>query len=249
MSPKISVLIPAYNREKYIEECVQSVLNQTFSDFEVIIINDASTDKTAEISKKICEKDPRVKLINHKENKLRSGALNTGIENSKGEYICFLDSDDIYLPSKLESQINFLEKNKEVDGVYGDYIYFKEGEEGERVITAILDVGYVKDHLVRIHNGEDIPPMIKGWIPSCSALIRSYVFDKISFDEKLTNMEDFDMWLQILGAGFQMVRIPELTYKYRGHDNQKSGNSEKMIFARSVINQKAKDGIYLRDLE
>lgn len=244
--PKISILIPAYNREKYLEECVHSALNQTYKDIEIIIINDASTDTTADIAERLAKEDTRIRVLHHKKNKLRSGSLNTGITNATGEYICFLDSDDLYLPNKLQSQVDFLEKNKDTDGVYGDYLYFKEGQEGEKVYTAILEVESVKDRLIRIHNGEDIDPMIKGWIPSCSVLIKSYVFGDIRFDENLTNMEDFDMWLQILGAGFTLVRRPEITYKYRGHDNQKSGNPEKMLAARAIINEKMKNGVYLK---
>lgn len=100
-TPFFSVIIPTYNREKSIVEAVESVLSQTFKDFELLVIDDGSTDGTAQLLKPISERDARLRYI-YQENAERSAARNNGIDQSKGQYLCFLDSDDIYLPEHLE---------------------------------------------------------------------------------------------------------------------------------------------------
>jgi glycosyltransferase involved in cell wall biosynthesis len=100
-TPFFSVIIPTYNREKSIVEAVESVLSQTFKDFELLVIDDGSTDGTADLLKPISERDSRLRYI-YQQNAERSAARNNGIDQSKGQYLCFLDSDDIYLPEHLE---------------------------------------------------------------------------------------------------------------------------------------------------
>lgn len=112
---KFSIIIPAYNAEKEIKKTLQSVLNQTFKDYEILVINDFSTDKT----KEIVEKYKDVKLINHSKNKKAGGARNTGIDNAKGEYVFFLDSDDqIYDSNVLQKISDNIDKNNSPDIVY-----------------------------------------------------------------------------------------------------------------------------------
>src|SRR4028119_2048415 len=109
--PKVSVIVPAYNAMSYLPETLQSVLTQTFNSFEVLIINDGSSDEIVEWASEI--KDSRVKLISQ-ENQGLSGARNTGIRSSQGEYLAFLDADDIWESSKLEKQVECLDKNLDV---------------------------------------------------------------------------------------------------------------------------------------
>ena len=101
----ISVIIPSYNSGKFLGEAIESVVNQTYKNIEIIVINDGSTDNTEEIAKKWQKRDERVRYLKHKENKGPSAARNTGIKNSRGEYIAFLDDDDEWLPEKLERVI------------------------------------------------------------------------------------------------------------------------------------------------
>lgn len=108
--PLVSIVIPAYNCERFVAETINSVKNQTFKDWELIIVNDKSSDKTAEIVKKFCSK--KIKLINLKGNSGAAKARNAGIEAARGRYLCFLDADDLWVPEKLEKQIKFMkEKN------------------------------------------------------------------------------------------------------------------------------------------
>nr|WP_256498773.1 glycosyltransferase family A protein [Chroococcidiopsis sp. CCNUC1] len=113
--PKVSVIIPAYNAMKYLPATLGSLLSQTFDDFEAIVVNDGSFDETEKWVSQI--EDPRVKLI-CQQNKGLAGARNTGINQATGEYIAFLDADDLWEPSKLEKQVAVLEENPEVGLVY-----------------------------------------------------------------------------------------------------------------------------------
>ncbi len=131
--PKISVIIPAYNVEKYVEKTLKSLIDQTFYDFEAIIINDGSTDNTEKIIKEVLQNaNFQWKLINQ-ENQGVSAARNRGIIDSKGEYICFLDADDYYHPSFLEKMYNKAKENN-YDVVFCNYSYVDEREKNIRKV-------------------------------------------------------------------------------------------------------------------
>lgn len=128
---KVSVVIPLYNEESYIEECINSVINQTYKNFEIIIVDDNSIDDSLKVVKKI--KDKRIKIIELKENKGVSNARNVGVEYSTGDYLCFLDSDDYWRYDKIEKQIKFI-KNKSF--IYSNYMYVdKYGKKIKEVIV------------------------------------------------------------------------------------------------------------------
>lgn len=114
--PKVSVIIPVFNQEKFIAEAIQSVLDQTFQDFEIVIMNDGSADNTAEEISRFS--DQRIKVFNFEKNRGISNALNNCIANLKGEYIALLNSDDAFLPDKLKKQVYFLDNNKNIAAVF-----------------------------------------------------------------------------------------------------------------------------------
>src|SRR5690606_27364966 len=117
--PKVSVIIPVYNAEKYLRECLDSVLAQTFTDFEVLLINDGSTDASGKICDEYAEKDSRIKVF-HKENGGVSSARNLGLDNAKGEWISFVDSDDTIEQETLATLANEV-KDLDIDGVIFGY--------------------------------------------------------------------------------------------------------------------------------
>ena len=119
---KVSVIIPMHNSSKHIEECLDSVINQTYKNIEIIVVDDNSTDNSAEIVER--KKDSRIKLIKLERNLGVSKARNTGIDNATGKYICFLDSDDYWILDKLEKQVEFIENNN-YTFIYGGYAYLK----------------------------------------------------------------------------------------------------------------------------
>ena len=110
----VSIIMPAYNAEKYIEEAIESVLKQTYRNWELIIVNDCSIDATEQIVKKYQEQDERIKFHSLTENHGVANARNTALQNAVGRYIAFLDSDDMWLPEKLEKQIGFMKINNYV---------------------------------------------------------------------------------------------------------------------------------------
>ena len=118
-NPIISVVIPVYNQEKYVRKCIRSVLEQSFQDFEVIIVNDGSTDKSLAICRKYADRDSRISIFD-KQNEGRAPARKDGFLRSKGEYICFLDSDDYLLPNALETLYS-VARNKDVDMIIGSF--------------------------------------------------------------------------------------------------------------------------------
>src|SRR3990172_12530717 len=128
-NPVITVLMSAYNAEKYLREAIESILNQTFKDFEFIIINDCSTDKTKKIIEEYANKDARIKLINNATNLGLTKSLNIGLKEARGEYVARLDADDVALPERLEKQYEFMNKNRDITltGAWAEKIY----EEGD----------------------------------------------------------------------------------------------------------------------
>lgn len=120
-----SIIMPAYNSEKYISEAIESVLKQTYTNWELLIVNDCSTDNTEEIIKSYQQRKTKIKLINQKENQGVANARNTGIQNAKGKYIAFLDADDIWREEKLQKQIQILQ-NSNADITYTAYLMIDE---------------------------------------------------------------------------------------------------------------------------
>lgn len=132
----VSVIIPTYNRAKLLLRAINSVLNQTYNNLELLVVDDASTDKTKEIVKKMMEKDKRIKYIRHKKNRGGSTARNTGIKKSSGKYIALLDDDDEWLPKKIEKQVNKLNNlSSDWGGVYCHYYLKLPNEKIEKKIN------------------------------------------------------------------------------------------------------------------
>lgn len=251
---KTSVIIPAYNAEEFLEEAVNSVLEQSIQDFEIIIIDDKSTDNTSKVIDSLMEKDQRVRKINHEVNKGRCGALNTGIREAKGEYIAFLDADDFMVQNRLKEESKFLDENPNTDLVYANLI--ANYETGSIVRKRAIEFKEdPKEILINSSKREDLdqlnpaqlldPDKLKpGFIPGGSVMLRKSLFDSVGLDENLRNSEDYDLWLQIIGKGFKIKKLELDAFVYRLHPNNKSKNKEKMKIAADYIIKKLKDGKY-----
>jgi GT2 family glycosyltransferase/glycosyltransferase involved in cell wall biosynthesis len=208
---KISVVIPAYNHENYVGETIQSVLDQTFQDFELIIINDGSTDHTeAEILK---FKDERIRYYSQK-NRGLSATLNRGIELAQGEFFNFLPSDDAFLPEKLATQLEVFEASKEI-GVVFSYQLVVDGEGKEVKDDLIVDW-----FTVPFETKEEIFPALfeRDFLSVPTALVRMECFKKVGlFDESLKTAQDFDMWLRILKYyDLRLIKRPLLRLRWHG---------------------------------
>ena len=181
----VSVIMPAYNSEKYIGEAIESVLNQSYKNWELIIVNDASCDNTESIIKEYAAKNSKIVLISLKENKGVSNARNIAISSAKGRYIAFLDSDDIWTSDKLTKQISFMKENN-YSFTYHSYILF--------------DTSMNRDYgkVIKVPNSINYSGLLKGnCTGSCLTTIidRYYIKDIYMPNQK---HEDYICWLNIL---------------------------------------------------
>lgn len=209
----ISVIITVYNGEKYIKQAIQSILNQSCKDYEIIIVDDGSTDNTYRELEKYIDK---IKYY-YKENAGVASARNYGIIRSKGDYICFLDADDLYKESKLENQIKFLKENPNIDIVYNDVDVI---DKDSNYINTLRSEGIYS-------NREDFLAMmlVRQVIPGPASIMlrRKCIEDNILYNEMYKNTEDYDFTLK-LAQKFTYGYIPERLYMYRRHTNNLTNN-------------------------
>ncbi|VXD23286.1 glycosyltransferase [Planktothrix paucivesiculata] len=198
----ISVIIPVYNGEKTIKETILSVLNQTFKDWELIIINDGSTDSTMEIIAQI--QNSRIRVFNC-ENAGLAKSRNRGIDHAQGEFISFLDSDDLWTTDKLETQFQALKKHPEAAVAYSWTDYIDQSNQFLHSGRHITKHGNVYSELLVCNFLEN----------GSNALIRKQVFAHVGqFDTSLTAGEDWDMWFR-LAAVYPFVGVPAVQVLYR----------------------------------
>ncbi len=198
-SPDISIILPVYNSGKYLEESIESILNQTFDNFELIIVYDKSNDNSKEIIEKYMKIDKRIIFI---ENETKSGivnALNKGLEIARGQYIARMDSDDISLSDRLETEYLFLENNKD---------YFLVGSNGIRIDqegTYLEDIKLDKNPSDALINKR------------CPIIHSSIMFRNIGmrYEDNLSYAEDYDLYRRALEIGLKLRNIQEALVKYR----------------------------------
>lgn len=239
---KLSVVMPVYNRKKYIEEAIDSVLNQTFQDFELIIIDDGSTDNTVSIIENY--NDTRIKLIKHQVNKGVASARNTGYLAAQGEYIVITDSDDINLLTKFEEQVNFLDRNHEYD-IVGCYYQHFESASGKLLrIEEFLE------------NSNEIKASFLLWNRQAPASMfrREKIMNEGYFlhNESYTAAVDVE-WFSKQPKGIKFTNIQKVLYLYRRHLNQftleKEDTPQKKWFHRSRLELLNKMGITVTNKE
>ncbi|MFL2915815.1 MAG: glycosyltransferase family 2 protein [Nitrospinia bacterium] len=205
---KVTTIIPTFNRGYCLAESIQSVLDQNFSDFELIVVDDGSTDNTAEV----IEQFSGIHKIRIKKNRGVSFARNLAIKQARGEWIAFLDSDDLWERDKLAIQMNWVECNPDYHAVYTDEIWIRNG----------VRVNAMKKH--RKYSGD----IFRHCLPLCivspsSVLLRNELLNKFGgFDESMPVCEDYDLWLRI-SMSFPFHFIEEkLIVKRGGHEDQLS---------------------------
>ncbi|SFJ09178.1 glycosyltransferase family 2 protein [Olleya namhaensis] len=210
-TPLITVLLPVYNVEKYIEEAIQSVLDQTFEDFEILVIDDCSTDNTLEIIETIT--DDRIKIIKKEANKGLIDSLNLGFSLAKGKYIARMDGDDVNELTRFEKQFNVLESNPDVIAC-GSWIKFF-GSNEKLIKHRETHSEIVAQMLVKC-------PMSLG-----CCMLRTSAVKNIGFEDDKLHVEDYDFWTRIAWDG-RLYNIQEVLYHYRGHDNQVSNKYKEL---------------------
>jgi len=216
--PLISVIMPVYNEERWLDQSISSILNQSFRDFEFIILNDASKDCSIDIINKYLSVDSRIKLFNNRENYGLVKTLNKGIDLARGKYIARMDADDVSFPERLNIQIRFLKQNPEIQFVgTGSEV---TNDSGERLKT---------------DNTKYVPPILVKWclifknvFTHGSIMCQSEMLKKNSYAQWAANGEDYELWAR-LKDNYRMSIIPDILYRRRSHANNISHKNSKSL--------------------
>jgi glycosyltransferase involved in cell wall biosynthesis len=213
MAPRVSILIPVYKTAPYLREAMDSMLSQTFTDFELIVLNDFSPDNAEEILDTY--DDPRIVRYKGEKNVGLSNVLNVGIRMAKGKYIARMDSDDISLPNRLQTQFDYLESHPDIDlcscgmQLFGakEDVWLRESNPEKVKITALF-----------------FSPVLHA-----SSMWRKDSFEKqgLFFRQEMVPAEDYDLWTRALVKGLRLVNLPEVLYRYRLHPNQATLQTDK----------------------
>lgn len=223
MSPLVSVIIPAYNAQRFIAETLESVLNQTHRNLEVLVVDDGSNDGQETIVADFVQRDKRVKYI-YQPNAGVSTARNKGFKASTGEFVAFLDADDVWLPLNLETKIKRLQRG-DVGLVHSDAIVIDEHSRDTPVILRGME-GNVLDGLL-LWDGTQIPG------PSSTLIARSTLEAVGLFDESLSTSADMELFVRI-ASHCRVARIDDVTWKYRIHSNNMHKNIS--LMEKDVLN-------------
>jgi len=215
--PEVSVIMPVYNGEKFLAEAIESVLNQTYHDLELIVVNDGSTDRSQEIIESYS--DPRVRNI-IQTNKGLPIARNAGIEASNGKLITFLDCDDVYLPDSVMRRIKYFEENTRCRFLYADSVLINEN--GRTLAKSTWQFQRVEPI-----SGKCFRELfLKGtFLNTCSVMMRREILDQVgTFDRTFRHALDYDLWLRIAyHYSFDVLKVPVV--KYRRHSSNMSNRT------------------------
>lgn len=220
MEPKVSIIIPCYNQAHYMPETLNSVLAQTYDNWECIILNDGATDNTEEVALAYCKKDNRFRYHKH-ENKGLSATRNVGIRLAEGQYLQFLDSDDILAPEKLQKQVSLLEDTG-ADVCTCHHDMFNNCDFEHRYTYPLSEASHrftLKDlgntFVIAIHNG---------------LFSRSFIIENnVLFNEELRSLEDWLFWAMLIVKGAQFIEINEILAHYRIHLDSMSKQYDTML--------------------
>jgi len=231
-NPWVSIITPTFNRSGYLRQAIASVLAQTFTDFEIIIVDDGSTDDT---STAVASFGSEQIVYLRQQNAGRSIARNRGLAEARGQYIAFLDDDDLYLPQKLAAQASHLDNHPEIGLVAG----------GSQIISA--DGTLIRDSQTLQKPPELALPGCLYACPllTCSVLLRRNWLDALDhwFDPAMDRAEDTDLWIRLLLAGCRMAWMPDVVSAYRQHGSNSQGDFER--YNRSYL--MLLDKLYARD--
>lgn len=216
MATEISVIMSVYNtEEEYLKKSIESILNQTFSDYEFIIVADCPTDNSTQIIKSYAAKDSRIVVIENKMNLGLTKSLNLALKKAKGKYIARMDCDDVAVPNRFQIQYDFLEKHPSV-GVVGGHVY--TGKKGTRAMTAWNKNSEVTRIQMLFHNAG---------VPHPTAMFRRKLQDgtQVRYNEEILKGQDYALWTQIINKT-NIVVLDKILLLYRIHDNQISAIPE-----------------------
>ena len=227
---KVSVVIPVHNGEKYLAQAIESVLGQTFRDFELLIVDDGSTDGTAAIIRRFAEGDRRVRILTQ-ENRGVAAAGNRGLHEARAEWVARLDADDVFLPEKLERQVAFLRRNPDAQivGTLASFI----NHAGRPLGLVGTEGPYTPAEFYRLVR-EDRPIY---FVNSSTLMRRETVLSIGGYREPFAPAEDVDLWIRMMEQGHLMLKVPEplLLYRLHGDSLTMTQNARQRLLHRWAI--------------
>jgi glycosyltransferase involved in cell wall biosynthesis len=239
MSPRVSVVIPYYNTAEVVAETLDSVLAQTYTDYEIILVNDDSPD-TARLERVLAPYAGKLKYI-RTENRGVAAARNTAIRQARGELIAFIDSDDLWMPDYLSYQVGQLDADPSADIVYPNAVIFGAGESGRKLAMKLSrptpEVTFSR--LVT----EECAVVV-------SALARKTALERVGlFDEQLCRCEDFDLWLRCVKANSRIIYHHEVLLRYRRRPGSLSSDPSRMAAHAAKVLRKMQQTAMLTEAE
>lgn len=210
-SPLISIIMPAYNAEKYIGQAIESVINQTYTNWELIVLDDGSKDCTKSIVLEKVKKDKKIRLLENNRNMGVSATRNRGVQKAKGDWIAFLDSDDVWELEKLKKQVTFWQTHMDAKIIFTASSFINEANKKA-------------DYILHVPEKVGFKELLKQNVISCSSVLvqKKYLLKYAMPGDKLH--EDYTVWLKILEDGNYAYGIDEPLLIYRISSNSKSGN-------------------------
>ncbi len=207
----VSIVLPVYNGEKYLALSIQSILKQTYEDWELIIVNDCSTDSSLHIAEKYAEQDARIRIISNAENKRVARSLNIGFEQAKGQYFTWTSDDNLYEEHALEKMVDYLEKHSESFFVYADMNLIDE-----------------KGNIIANTSNSCQNIFLCSCVGACFLYRREVTETVGGYNPEVVYVDDYEYWLRV-SLKYELHRIPELLYQYRCHDGGMTYTREKEI--------------------
>jgi len=205
--PLVTVILPCYNAALYVEEAVRSIMYQTYSNLEILLLDDCSTDGTSAILLSLAKEDKRIRIIRNEQNLRLVKTLNKGIDEAKGEFIARMDADDISLPERIEKQVEFMLLHPEVD-LCGTNYSIIDGK-GNKIQDSVTIPLTSKEIAVAL--------LFTCPIGHPTVLFKKETIQSIGkYDEQMINIEDYELWLRVSSKGL-IVNLPESLLKYRWH--------------------------------
>ncbi len=215
--PKVSIVLPTYNGEQYLKDSIESIKNQTYRDWELIIVNDCSTDHTHDIIREYGTGDERIRVIENEENQKLPMSLNIGFQSSTGEYRTWTSDDNLYEPDALERMVSVLDAHPEVGMVYADQHLIDEN--GKTTMTKKLPEPEL------FYQGN--------CVGACFMYRRDVALSVGEYRSELFLVEDYEYWLRIWCRS-KLMHLPEVLYRYRVHEKSLTATRHEMIMNRTA---------------
>jgi len=226
--PKVSILVNSYNEDRYIGAALDSAVAQTYKDVEIIVLDDQSTDRTAEIVKSYAARDPRVKYLRSERRLGLTDGRNALLAAATGDYLTYLDADDMYLPMKVEEEVNFLEAHRDYAAVYCNLGYFYD-DAPEKIYR----------HIHHFYSGDEVFPHLleKMFITNTAFMFRREVYEKLGpYRKDLGLVEDWEYFLRMTYAGNRIAYIDKDLVRFRLRWDSHTNFAKLALIKESAVN-------------